>query len=248
MRLQGTTAAILAGGLGTRLRATVADRPKVLATVGGRPFLAYLLDQFAAAGLRRVVLCTGYLGDRVEEAFGKTYKGLELKYSREDTPLGTAGGLRLAAPLFEGDMVLVANGDSFCQVDLNAFVSWHVARRARGSLVLARVPNTSRFGRVDLGADETVLGFAEKEGSSGPGWINAGLYLLSKPLILQLPKGSVMSLEREVFPRWFGSGFHGYRSGARFIDIGTPDSYRESERFFAETIHRLVLGGSNDHH
>lgn len=66
------TVAILAGGFGTRLRPVVANRPKVLAEVRGRPFLAYLLDHIAAAGLRSVILCTGYMGDRVQALFGDT--------------------------------------------------------------------------------------------------------------------------------------------------------------------------------
>ena len=93
------TAAILAGGLGTRLRPVLADRPKVLAEINGRPFLACLLDQLANAGCRSVILCTGYLGEQIYSAFGESYGSLlRLGYSREERPLGTAGALRLALP------------------------------------------------------------------------------------------------------------------------------------------------------
>src|SRR5262245_56899453 len=95
---QSSEAAILAGGLGTRLRSSVGDRPKVLAEVRGRPFLACLLDLLGGQGIRRVVLCTGYRGEQVEAAFGGAYGGLELHYSREPEPLGTGGALRLAVP------------------------------------------------------------------------------------------------------------------------------------------------------
>src|SRR5947208_1434645 len=108
--LSGVVAAILAGGFGTRLRSVVADRPKPLATISGRPFLAYQLDQLAAVGLRRVVLCTGYRGDQVEATFGRHYAGMRLEYSLEAAPLGTAGALRLALPLLDSDHVLVMNG------------------------------------------------------------------------------------------------------------------------------------------
>ena len=110
----GVTAAILAGGLGTRLRSVVKDRPKVLAEIRGVPFLTYLLDQLAAAGVRDVVLCTGYMGEQVRSAFGDSYGGMCLSYSQESSPLGTAGALRLALPLFKSSSVLVMNGDSFC--------------------------------------------------------------------------------------------------------------------------------------
>ena len=94
--LASTTAVLLAGGLGTRLRSVVDDRPKVLAPVAGRPFLSYLLDQVGAAGIRRVVLCTGYLGDQIRTVFGDTYEEIDLVYSHETEPLGTGGALRLA--------------------------------------------------------------------------------------------------------------------------------------------------------
>lgn len=89
--LEDTTAVILAGGLGTRLREVVDDRPKVLADVDGRPFLSFLLDRLADVGIGRVVLCTGYMAELVRDAFGDSYRGMTLLYSREDTPLGTGG-------------------------------------------------------------------------------------------------------------------------------------------------------------
>src|SRR5258707_9853601 len=96
----GTTAAILAGGLGSRLRPVVADRPKVLAPVGGRPYLTYLLDRLADAGFEEVVLLTGFQAEMVWDAFGDAYAGMRLVHSREPQPLGTAGALRLALPYF----------------------------------------------------------------------------------------------------------------------------------------------------
>ena len=107
VKLSDITAAILAGGQGTRLRPVLADRPKVLAEVMGRPFLSYLLDQLSSAGARKVILCTGYMGDMVQEVYGGTYKSLHLLYSREDEPLDTGGALRLALPLIDSDCVLV---------------------------------------------------------------------------------------------------------------------------------------------
>src|SRR5690349_15097040 len=120
------TGAILAGGLGTRLRSVVSDRPKVLALVRGRPFLAYLLDQLGEADIRRVVLLTGYKGEQIEKTFGSRYGNIDLEYSAETEPLGTAGALRLALPkLFANatvaGTVLMLNGDSFCAADLKGF-------------------------------------------------------------------------------------------------------------------------------
>lgn len=227
------TAAILAGGLGTRLRAVVADRPKVLADVGGRPFLAYLLDQVADAGVRTVVLCTGYLGEQVQAVFGRIYGRLQLVYSQESSPLGTAGALRLALPLLQSETVLIMNGDSLTEVSLRAFWTWHWAQSAEGSVLLVKVPEAKQYGRVRLGVDGRVRSFDEKPDRSGPGWINAGVYLLSRRLLLSIPAGRPVSLEREMMPAWIGRGLYGYRHRGRFLDIGTPEAYAEAESFFA---------------
>nr|HID58313.1 galactokinase [Desulfobacterales bacterium] len=229
--LSGITAAILAGGLGTRLRSVVSDRPKVLAEVRGRPFLSYLLDQLAAAGIRYVVLCIGYLGEQVKAEFGNTYGGLHLVYSQESSPIGTAGALRWALPLFESDPVLVMNGDSFCQVELRDFFSWHLAQNANASLVLTEVRNMQRYGRVNVDVDGHVLSFVEKDERSGPGWINAGIYLINRRLLLTIPESGGVSLEEEMFPAWIDQGLYGYRSKGRFLDIGTPETYGIAEEF-----------------
>lgn len=230
------TAAILAGGLGTRLRSVVADRPKVLAEVGGRPFLAYLLDQLAEAGVRDVVLCTGYLGGQVRAMFGESYRSLGLAYSQESSPLGTGGTLRLAFPFFRSDTVLVMNGDSFCEADLRTLWAWHCARGAEATLVLTEMADTRRYGRVHVNADGLVLGFDEKGDQSVRGWISAGIYLLHHRLLRAIPESGAVSLEREMFPSWVGRGLYGYRSEGRFLDIGTPETYAMAELFFAQDI------------
>ena len=227
------TAAILAGGQGTRLRPAVTGRPKALANVGERPFLAYLFDQLIAAGTKEVIVCTGYLGDQIPGIFGESYGTLRLNYSREVTPLGTAGALRLALPLFNSNPVLVMNGDSYCDANLREFWLWHRNRQAKATLLLTRTVDTERFGHVQIDRDGNVTDFQEKGSSHGWGWINAGMYLLSRDLLAEIPADRAVSLEREVFPRWVGRGLYGFRSEARFMDIGTPEAYACSESFFA---------------
>jgi NDP-sugar pyrophosphorylase family protein len=236
--LNDITAAILAGGLGTRLRPAVADLPKSLAAVSGRPFLAYLLDQLDAAGIRNVVLCTGYKASSVADEFGTAYRGLKLVYSKETTPLGTGGALRHALERLVSDPVLVLNGDSYCSVDLPAFVAEHRRAAASASVALAEVADTSRYGRVTSDPRGAITGFVEKAACGGPGWINAGLYLLSQRFLQSLPlagsdTAAPLSLEREVFPRWVGRGLVGHFSRTTFIDIGTPESYAQAGHVLA---------------
>ncbi len=229
--LSAVDAVILAGGLGTRVRSVIPGRPKVLAEILGRPFLTYLFDQLATAGISEVLLCTGYLGELIERRFGNSYGRLCLRYSLEANRQGTAGALRLAVPLIKAETVLVLNGDSFCQADLGSFWAWHCARRSQGTLLLAEVADTRRYGHVIVGEDGAVVRFAEKESEGGPGLINAGIYLLTRSLLLSIPSTGLVSLEEEMFPAWTGRGLYGYQNKGPFLDIGTPDAFASAERF-----------------
>ena len=231
--VSGVTVAVLAGGLGTRLRPVIGERPKLLADVGGRPFAALLLDQIARFGFREVVLCVGYLADQVEAALGAQHGPLRLRHSRESSPLGTGGALRLALPCFASEEVMVMNGDSYCEVDLRDAWSWHRARNAEASLVVVEVPDASRYGLVELDESGLVRRFSEKQDCRQAGWINAGIYLTSRHRIQELPEGRPLSLERDVLPGWVERGMWGYRTRGRFLDVGTPQSYAGAFEFFS---------------
>jgi len=232
-RYSDITAVILAGGLGTRLRGVVSDRPKVLAEINGRPFLGYLLDQLSASGISRTVLCTGYLGEQVENSFGDSYRGMPLSYSREEQPLGTGGALRLALPLIGTGEAMVLNGDSFCALDHRAFHDFHAEKLATMSLCLTGVADVSRYGAVRLDRRGTILDFEEKGAASGAGTINAGIYLISRKVVETIAPEAVVSLEKEVIPGLIGSGLYGFNSRGRFIDIGIPADYQAAQLFFS---------------
>ncbi len=243
-KLSNVTAAILAGGLGTRLQSVVADRPKVLAPVAGRPYLAYLLDQLAVVGVREVVLLTGHLAEQVKDAFGDTYGGMRLRYCVEPSPLGTAGSLRHALALFRTPRVLLLNGDSYVEMDFAALLEQHHRQKADVSLVLCRVDDTSRFGRVEVDADGRVVRFEEKRKDAGSGWINAGVYLLRRDVIDSIPPARAVSLERDVLPQWITTGcrVQAYQTTGRFLDIGTPESYAAGASFFY--AHEALAGAN----
>lgn len=226
------TATILAGGLGTRLRSVVSDRPKVLAEVRGRPFLSYLLTQVAAVGIRQVVLCTGYLGDQVQEAFGDLYDDIRLLYSQESSALGTAGALKLALPLLGSNPVLVMNGDSYCDADLGLFWNWNQEHKARASILLVERADVGQFGCVEVSSAGKVIGFQEKIATRRSGWVSAGIYLIDRSVIETIPDGRAVSLEYETFPAWIGRGLYGSRCGGRILDIGTPENLAAAEQFF----------------
>jgi len=225
--------AILAGGLGTRLRPLMEDRPKVMVEINDRPFLEYILDQIILWGGRRVILCTGYLGDQILSKLGNTYRGVQLIYSEEKSPMGTGGALRMALHLFHSESVLVINGDSYCQTNLKSFLEWHFLKDAMATLMLVESHDTQRYGKVEVNGDGIILKFEEKTKSEGSGWINAGFYLFRQGFIKSIPPERPVSLEREIFPSWIGQGLYGYKSHGQFIDIGTPESYQAAKQFFS---------------
>lgn len=225
-------AIVLAGGLGTRLRSVVTDLPKPLASVAGRPFLAYLLDQLAAGGLRRVILATGYMAEKIEQTIGKRWAGMDILYSKESEPLGTGGAIRLAAMLLQGDGVHLANGDTFLRYDPVALEQ--VVRRAGAALgiALAKVDDVSRYGAVEV-ADGRVVAFREK-GGRGPGLINAGSYFLTAAGIAGLPDedGAYSFENRVLLPSALSGQLAAFDDTGDFIDIGVPDDYARAQHLF----------------
>lgn len=228
-------ATVLAGGLGTRLRSVVADRPKPLAPVAGRPFLAYLLDHLAAQGIQTVTLATGYRGDLVEEAFGAAYAGMDVRYSREPEPRGTGGAVALAlANHPPTGPTWILNGDTFFDCDLAAVADLHDAHTPAATLALARIDDAGRYGLVDLSADgPEIAAFRENEAGTA-GLINAGVYLLDPVALARADLPETFSLERDFFAaglrsrRLVGAAQDGY-----FIDIGVPSDYAAAQEHFA---------------
>ncbi|MGZ3420129.1 MAG: nucleotidyltransferase family protein [Polyangiales bacterium] len=223
------TALVLCGGLGTRLRSVLADRPKILAPIAGKPFAHYLLGYLRGQGVERIVLCTGHGADQVEAYCGDgSAWGVRLAYSREQSPLGTGGAVKLAEPHIESDPFIVINGDSFLKLDVRRMLELHRLRSARISMALVNVPDRARFGAVELDGSGAISAFGEK-GHAGPGPINAGVYVIDRSVLASIASGVSVSIEREVFPQFAGAGLYGVEVPGNFVDIGTPESYAEAE-------------------
>lgn len=231
------TAVILAGGLGTRLRSMVNDRPKVMAMVAGRPFGEWLVMALQAAGIKHLIFCTGYMGEMVKDHFhdGATW-GMTIDYSHEKDLLGTGGAIRQSLSLVRSDPVLVVNGDSYCQVNISEYLQWHTAMPRAGSLVVVRKDIPERFGSVKLSNLDAVVSFKEKALGVGDSWINAGMYLLSQKLLEPIPLNQFISLEKDVLPLWVNQGLWGFPSLGTFVDMGTPPGLCEAEEIFATPV------------
>jgi NDP-sugar pyrophosphorylase family protein len=226
-----------------RLRSAYPDGPKALAPIEGRPFLAYLLQQLADAGLTRVVLCAGYRAEQIERWLGDGRSlGLDISYSREDEPLGTAGALALAYSRYaRGERILAMNGDSILQQSLAAMWDLHRKRKAEATIALAQVPDTSRYGSVVVNEEGWVSSFREKSSERTPGLINGGVYLFEPSVMDMVVKSRGMSLEREVLTAQLSRGLLAFKSDAYFIDIGIPEDFVRAQ---TELPHRQFGCGS----
>lgn len=223
---EDTKAVLLVGGLGTRLRSVVAAKPKPLASVGDRPFLELLVRQLRYQGIRRLVLCTGYLAHEIENELGDGRAwDVTIEYSREPHPLGTAGALKFAAPLLrESTDFLVMNGDSFMEIDFRQLVDFHRKSGGIASMTVLRMKNEMRYGAVQVAAKGRVSGFTEKTDIDSAGFVNAGIYVFNRRILEHLPEGPA-SLERDIFPNLLGHGVYASEQQGLFIDIGTPEDY-----------------------
>ena len=225
-------AVILAGGFGTRLSHVVSDVPKPMAPIYGRPFLAYLLDRLVEAGIGRIVLATGYKHEVIEAWFGTGYRGAEIVYSKEDTPLFTGGAICQAAERLETDDFVVLNGDTLFDIDLAQLYSFHCSHKARLSVALRRVEDTSRYGSVTC-EENRIIAFREKAESTGAGDINGGIYAINRAWLMSLHLPTKFSFEKELMQSLAGEdGFYGLCFSDYFIDIGVPEDYFRAQQEF----------------
>lgn len=218
----GFEAIVLAGGLGTRLAARLKGIPKPMAPVAGRPFLEILLNQLRLAGCARVMLSVGHLHAAIERHFGASFLGMRLNYVLEETPLGTGGALRKALRYAAHENVLALNGDTFLDADYAAMLRFHRRQAASLTMAIAHVPNVARYGRV-LTEGNRIAGFEEK-GRSGPGWINAGAYVLSRQIEWPAALKQEFSFETDFLAANVGEiSPAAYQVDGFFLDIGVPE-------------------------
>lgn len=226
-----TAAIILAGGLGTRLRSAVPDRPKPMALIRGRPFLEHLLDYWINQGVTRFILSVGYMHEMIMQHFGQQYKSVPVSYAIEEQPLGTGGGLLMAATGLK-EPFLVLNGDTFFAVQLKALESFHQERKSDWTFSLFRANHAGRY----MGMSTSENGFITslKSGTDAIGRLaNGGVYLINPAAIAMaaLPLATKVSLEDDVLPHLMerGCAIFGCESPGSFIDIGVPEDYFRAE-------------------
>lgn len=232
-----TSAVILAGGLGTRLRNAVPDVPKPMASVAGRPFLEYQLDYWIRKGIDRFVLSVGYRHEVIIDYFGDRYKDIELLYVVERVPLGTGGGLLLAVKEFDLTApFLLLNGDTYFEADWRLLRDFSEANNADWCFSLFRTHENGRYMGMAVSQQGQILSM--KSNADGLGRLaNGGAYWV-RPQVLDyigFEVGSQISLEDDLLPAMLAAGrrLFGIEFSGTFIDIGMPDDYRRAASLLA---------------
>ena len=214
---------ILAGGLGTRLRPLTYKFPKPMIFIKGKPFLEYQLEMLKKNGFENFVLCTGYLGEKIEEYFGNGKKmGIHIKYSRENEPLGTGGALKNAEKLLENEFVLVY-GDTFLHMNYKLLIAdFGKSKKLAMTVVFKNNPKIV-LNNMEVSETKEVLNYNKKdEGLSN--YVEAGVHILKKDVLNSVPQNAVFSLEEELLPILIKKReLSAHVTDKRYYDIGTFD-------------------------
>jgi D-glycero-alpha-D-manno-heptose 1-phosphate guanylyltransferase len=233
-------AIVLAGGEGRRLRAVVSDLPKPMADVAGRPFLWWLMTRLEQQQVRRVILSVGYKADAIQSYFGNVFSGIELAYSVETEPLGTGGAIRLALEKARETQVVVLNGDTYADADLQGLSGRFESSLSDLAVTVAHVNDVARYGGVAIDQKtNTIVGFNEKQGTAA-GYINAGIYCLRRDIFTRYAVPAKFSFERDFLAKQLAVlrpvAFAGVRA---FIDIGVPADYALAQTVIPELAEKL---------
>jgi len=220
---------ILCGGSGTRLRPVLVETPKILAPVGDKTFLDYLLHYVQSIGIDRFLFCTGHLGHMIKDYIQANHSELQALFIQEEEPLGTGGAIQNALPYCSENHVLVTNGDTLHICTLNRLWETHLDAEAVCTMQSAYVDDVTRYGTVSWNDHNQVISFHEK-GQKGAGWINAGTYLLDKEKFLKRKLPVHFSFENEFLPDLVSEkSLWITRQTGYFIDIGIPEDLHRSK-------------------
>ncbi len=207
-----------------------------MAPVNNEPFLNYVFAYLKFFKIDHVVLSTGYLSEKISQYYNEEYNGIRISYAKEEVPLGTGGGIRLALEKCTTKDVLVLNGDSFFDVDINTHYQNHISKRADCTLALRKVNNAARYGTVVLDSLNKIDAFKEKDNIEQIGSINGGVYIINRELYLDKTNASInFSIEKDFYEKRIKElGIFGYEYEGYFIDIGIPEDYKKAQTDFKD--------------
>lgn len=241
-------AVVMAGGEGSRLRPITANRPKPLVPIGNQPIMEHILTLLKRHGINEIVATLHYLGDEIKSYFGDGSEfGVDLQYSVESVPLGTAGSVKKAEALLKDGTFLIISGDSLTDCDITKAIEFHKKKKSLATLVLYRVPNPLEFGVVITGEDGRIQRFLEK-----PSWsevfsdtVNTGLYILEPEVLEYMDPDRSYDWSGDIFPRMLEDGkpMFGYIMEDYWADVGSLSQYREAQEHMLSGRVKLPIQG-----
>jgi D-glycero-alpha-D-manno-heptose 1-phosphate guanylyltransferase len=223
---------ILAGGIGSRLQSVINNVPKPMADINEKPFLYYLFNYLSKFSINEVILSVGYKKDIIIDYFGNRIDNLNITYSIEDEPLGTGGAIKNSFRLFsqkEDDSIVVINGDTFFDIDLNELLDKHMLLNADITIAVKKMYNFERYGSVSI-RENYITDFNEKQ-FTNEGYINGGVYIINKNLFNKYDEElNRFSFEQYIEKRVNQLKISAYLSEGYFIDIGIPEDYEKAKK------------------
>ncbi len=223
-------AIILCGGRATRLGKTAERTPKLLMQVKGRSVLDWQCDFLKEVGVQELILATGYLHNVLQETVGNTYKGLSIRYCKDDRKLDTGGALKNAMRSIQGSPFFVLNGDVLWRdFSLNQMTSTFQEHMV-GLLLAVWVDDTRLYGQISSSDTGRITGFLEKPTTHQSGYINAGVYLFNTEIAREFPARDVFSLSYDVLPKL--KNLYVLKTNVAWIDIGYPEHLAAAQQFF----------------
>lgn len=225
----------MAGGKGTRFQEVSTTIPKILIPIGGKPLLDHVLSYLKKNDIDNVIICTGHLGDKVEEHIYKKDFGLKIQISKEDKPLGTAGALHLIKDKLKDEFFIIY-GDEYSTVNLKKMLKFHRGKNSDAILAVHRSDHPEDSTVVKINSSGKVVNLVEKPGSN---WRRYGnltitpLFILKKDAITFIGKEAEADLTKDVFPKMLSEGkqLFGYVTSEYVKDIGTMKRYAEVENY-----------------
>ena len=197
-----STAIILAGGLGTRLRSVVSDLPKCMAPINQRPFLDHVIQYLLKQGIQNFIFSVGYKADAIIEHIQTHHSNLKAEFAIETSPLGTGGAIHYACQYVIDDNVIIINGDTLFEADLHALVKLHIKNHSECTLALKPMKDFDRYGIVTINKQDQITGFKEKQYYE-EGLINGGIYALHIPSFQSKSFKDIFSFEKDYLEAYY---------------------------------------------
>jgi len=220
---------ILCGGKGTRLRSVVSDRPKPMAFVNNKPFIEILISFLNQQGFKKFILAAGYKGKIIKEYFTRKNFDSNIKVIIEKKPLGTGGAVRFAIPSIKNRNFICINGDTFIPLNYRHLLRFHIKNNSIATIVVSDKGKQKETGNIIAAPNGRIISFAEKTKIKNS-YQNAGVYVFNKKIFKFIPSNKFISLEKDIFPSLIGKNFRIFKTKKPFLDIGTPNSYKNAEK------------------